>query len=180
MRSSLERVTVGAPLGGVMRAPGAPYGTPSLTGPNRSRRDRDAGGRICGRGENFERSTRRPDDVRRNSGNRQGCPSHPTFKRGGELTGRRPTVAHEHCPAVNPGGPSGDLMAPGGPSEGRMSRSVTVPREVEVTVAAVECDVRGHAGLGFSLDSLRDGSLVVTVEPCEDCLSAARKEGSDV
>ena len=60
-----------------------------------------------------------------------------------------------------------------------MSTSVTISRDVDVTVHAVDCDNRNHGALTFNVDTNRDGSLVITVEPCENCLSDAKEEGKE-
>ena len=50
---------------------------------------------------------------------------------------------------------------------------------VEVTVYRVSCDQSGHGEVEFDVESDSDGDLIMTVEPCGKCLSAAHDEGYD-
>jgi len=57
-----------------------------------------------------------------------------------------------------------------------MSETVTIRRDIEVTVYRVECERSRHGDLEFSVVAASDGDLIITVVPCITCLDDAARE----
>lgn len=56
-----------------------------------------------------------------------------------------------------------------------MPETVTINREVDVEVKVYEvaCSKKNHGTLAFTVEADRDGDLIVTVEPCDSCVTEA-------
>ena len=61
-----------------------------------------------------------------------------------------------------------------------MPETVSITKEAtfEVKVYSVECSEAGHGTLPFTIETDRDGDLMLTVEPCQTCLEDAEKRGA--